>query len=281
MRNEGYTCDVVACVTKLRVGAAALVAFAVGQSCSPASAPPVETSLEIPRLAPDAGQVRGADARFVREPARPGATMHVSVRAASRAPDPSGGEQLSEYESELDATVLEVAAGAPTRMRVAFARNVNLYQGMSTPTPIDGRTYVASAREPYVTDENGGVPASAEVERVLDVFPDLGTRTRLEEALPDGPLAIGDRRDDIARAVLRIIHPRAWTFDDGAATLARIEGGEAIYDVRIAAHSVQSKIETAGELRVRMRPAGLASIALHGTYPPDGTFDYRRVVTAR
>ncbi|HEY8077806.1 MAG TPA: hypothetical protein VIF62_26955 [Labilithrix sp.] len=265
-------------MTKFRVGAAAIL---VGHGCAAPAASPPPPSLEIPRLPRDPGQIQGAGARFVHEPARSGSSFHVSVHAASHVPDPSGGEQESEYESELDGAVLEVEAGAPARVRVRFERNANLYQGILTPTPIDGRTYVASVRDPHVTDDSGGVPTPAEVERVLDVFPDLGTRSKLEESLPDGPIVVGERRDDLARAVLRILHPRAWTFDDGAATLARIDGGEAVFDVRIDAHSAQSTILTVGEVRVRLRPAGLASIVLRGTYPPNGKLEYRRVVTDR
>jgi hypothetical protein len=220
---------------------------------------------------------------FVREAVQVGARSHVSVRARSRALDAQGapgGEQDSVYESELDVEVLAASGGASSRVRVRFARNVQIYQGAQTPTEIDGKTYVVDVRAPFVRDERGAAVPEGETEHVLDVFSELGTRARVDQALPDGSMTIGDACPALAQAVLHVIHPRAWVLDDGGATLSTVEGGEAVFDVRIEGHATSRTmpIRMAGAVRVRLRGASLASILLRGTYP-DGTFEYTRSVT--
>lgn len=268
----------VARVTNFCVGAGV---FCFVFSCSPAAPPPVEPTLDIPRIAStDAGTTAP---HFVREAPRVGARSRITVSASTQSPDPQGA-QHSSYESELHAEVLSVEGFATTEVRVRFARNAYRFRLLETPTAIDGKTYLVGVNPPFVRNESGGVVPSEEAERVLDVFPDLGTRTRIDEALPDDALHAGDRRDDLARAVLRVLHPRAWTADVATATLSRIEASDAVFAVELAAHSANgTKLDVNGDVRVRLRGAQLASIVLEGSYwvgeKPDGTFRYERTVT--
>ena len=215
----------------------------------------------------------------------------VELRATSRSPDSvaSGGEQLSLYESRYRVEVLAVAGFAPSRVKVRFLRNVRTYQERPVPTAIDGKEYIVDARAPHVRDSGDAAAPPLDTERVLDIFADLGTRARIDEVLPDIPLPIGARHDDLAGAILRVIHPRAWTLRAGTATLARVEGEHAGFKISLDAASENGvRMVVAGEARVRLRDAQLSELVLQGRYEregpgpaePPGTFDLRRTVTS-
>jgi hypothetical protein len=280
----------------LRVGQALAGLVIAVNACSPArpagaAAPP---DLVIPRLDGDAGAAAlgGDGARFGHPPTSVGAAWTVETRATSRSPDGpagAGGEQVSLYESTYRVEVLAVAGPAPSRVKLHFLRNVHSYQGRPTPTAIDGKEYVVDARAPHVRDPGGAPAATAESDRVLDIFPDLGTRARVDEVMPDDALPIGARHDDLAVAILRVIHPRAWTLRSGTATLVRVEDDHAVFKITLdAASETRLRLEVAGEARVRLRDARLSELALEGRYErldpgapdPPGTFEVRRTVTS-
>lgn len=272
-------------------GRVAAVGLLLAACARPAAEPPIapgpETSLEIPRL--DAGGAAsgpGSGVRFGRVAPGVGARWSVEVHAESRAPDPQGGEQISGYESSFAVEVLAVSGLAPTRVRLTFATNRHTYQGRATETVIHGKTYVVDAGGPRVTTEGGAAAPEDEATRVLDVFPDLGTRARVDQVLPDDAMTIGDRRDELAAAILRIIHPRAWTLGAGEASLARVDGDDAVFAVKLDASSETGlRMELAGDARVRLRDASLSRLALEGGFEAPGgnagRFTLRRVVTDR
>ena len=272
------------------VGALTLAAVA----CAPAPAPRSTPDLVIPRLDGDAGPppATGAGARFGHPPATVGAAWTVELRAASRSPDPPGGargEQITLYESTYRVEVLAVAGPAPSRVKLGIVRNVHTLQDRPTPTVIDGKEYVVDARPPHVRDAAGAAASPAESERVLDIFPDLGTRARVDQVLPDETLAVGARHDDLAAAILRVIHPRLWTLRAGTATLARLDGEHAVFAIDLTATSDSGlRLQISGEARVRLRDARLEGLVLDGRYErpgaeatdPPGTFELRRTVTS-
>jgi hypothetical protein len=215
----------------------------------------------------------------------------VTVHASSQSEDAQGGIQRSVYESDYRVEILAVDGPAPSRVRLRFLRNVYVYGDRGAATAIDGKEYVVDARAPHVRDaSHGGAAPEAETQRVLDVFPDLGTRTRIDEVLPDEAMRIGDERDELAGAVLRVIHPRAWTLRAGSATLARVSGDSAVFEVSLDAASESGlHLEVSGEARVRLRDAQLVELALDGRYEtkpnagrsdPPGTFSLRRSVSS-
>ena len=269
-------------------------------ACSPAAgpAPIVEPALEIPRLPRlthgDGGSAAPAGGvRFGRVPPAVGARWKVQVAAKSASADPQGGMQLSEYASSYIVEVLGTNGPAPSRVRLSFERNVQRYQGIDKPTAIDGKTYVLDASVSQdgsgrwaVRDASGGQASEEEAERVRDVFPDLGTRTQIDQILPDAAMAIGESRDDLAGAILRVIHPRAWTLNDGSAVLARTEAEDAVFAITIdATGSNGLRMVVKGEARVRLRDARLVQISADGSYdhvkggPDPGTFSLRRTVS--
>lgn len=278
----------------LRVGALAAL---VGQACFDKSAPPaVAPTLPDLVLAPlDAGaDARGNPApdevRFGHPLPVAGDAWTVHVEATSLS-----SEQLSTYESTYRVEILAVDGPVPSRVKLRFERNVHAYQGQETPTSIHGKEYVVDARAPHVREAASASPAPAEeAQRVLDVFPDLGTRARIDEVLPDEAMRIGDHRDELADAVLRVIHPRAWTLRAGSARLVRLERNErAADDHAVLALSLDATSESglhmnvAGEARVRLADARLESLSLDGAYDVTkagaevkGTFALRRRVTS-
>jgi hypothetical protein len=229
----------------------------------------------------------------------PGTAWSVSVEATSRStdsPDAGGNEQYSTYHSDYRIEILTVDGPAPSRVKLRFQRNVHTYQGAETPTVIDGKEYVVDARAPHVRDATTGAAAPEEdTRRVLDVFPDLGTRTRIDEVLPEDAMGIGDRHDELAAAILRVIHPRAWTMRTGSATLLRVDGDHGVFAVSLDASSDSGlRLEVSGEAHVRLADARLSDLLLSGRYElqpkrgknaggpiePPGTFTLRRRVTS-
>lgn len=257
---------------------------AVVCACSPASAPPaVDVGLEIPRL--DGGTAAPAKGiRFGRTPYRVGERWMTSVRAESVLDDDAGASQISAYVSAFRVEVLAVEGPAPTRLRVTFDKNAVESRGSELPTSIDGKTYVVEAHGAAVSYEDGSAALPEEKQRVLDVFPDLGTRTRLDEVLPDDPMEIGDAHDEVANAVLRILHPRAWSSEKGTASLVRVEKDVAVFRASItASNATGMTIDVSGEVNVRLSDARLAGFLLEGTYGggglgQTGRFSVRRVV---
>jgi hypothetical protein len=291
-------------VTILRVGLVGLVGLVVGQAC--ASARPAVLALPSPELVVppldgrgDAGSAQGArkgeGVSFGHPLPVPGTAWTVKVGASSESSDAQGGEQTSTYHSEYRVEILAVDGPAPSRVGLRFLRNAYIYGEREAPTAIQGKEYVVDARAPHVREAGGGAAApESEAQRVLDVFPDLGTRTRIDEVLPDEAMRIGDARDDLAGALLRVIHPRAWSLKHGTATLARVVGEAAVFDVTLDATSESGlHLEVSGEAHVRLRDAQLVELVLDGRYEsvnsggtassstePPGTFSLRRTVTS-
>ena len=254
----------------------------------------------MPRL--EAGVARAPSAggvHFSHPAPVAGTAWSVSVDATSQSvdsPDAGGGEQHSTYHSVYRIEILTVDGPAPSRVKLRFLRNVHTYQGAETPTVIDGKEYVVDARAPHVRDATtGAAAAEEESRRVLDVFPDLGTRTRIDEVLPEDAMGIGDRHDELATAILRVIHPRAWTMRVGSATLTRVDGDHGVFTVSLDASSDAGlRLEVAGEAHVRLADARLSDLTLAGRYErlpakdaknagpiePPGAFTLRRRVTS-
>jgi hypothetical protein len=291
---------VAVAVTTLRVGAAALrvgqafrafVILTLGACSSPPPRPAASGApdLVIPRLDRDAGPATQAEgAHFGHPPATVGAAWTVELSATSRSADGTSAEQVSRYESTYRVEVLAVEGPAPSRVKLRFLRNVHAYQGEPAPTVIDGKEYVVDARAPHVRDSSGTAAPPLETERVLDIFPDLGTRSRVDEVLPDDALPVGARYDDLAAAILRVMHPRAWKLSAGTATLIRLDGAHAVFEIVLDAMSETGvRMEVGGQARVRMRDARLSELVLEGRYERKeptpvwpGSFQLRRTVTS-
>lgn len=257
--------------TILRVCAAVILVGHTYGCTPPTAAPPArDATLDVPPLATGPGSggrnpVGGIV--FGHPPAAVGTAWNVEVWAVSRAPDPGGGTQISTYDSVYRVEVLGVDGPAPARVRLHFDKNVHTYQEQPTPTVIDGKEYIVDAKAPHVRDTADRPAPEEEAQRVLDVFPDLGTRARVDEVMPDDAMNVGDRRDELASAILRVMHPRAWTMNEGSATLVRSENGHAVFTVKIEASSNTGlRLVVAGEARVRLKDARLSELALEGTY---------------
>ena len=275
-----------------------LASLTAVSSCSPAAntreGAPV--TLVVPPLVDvaDGGAVaRPDDVRFGR--VSPGVGTHWSVEvdarseleviASSRGSGGGSELQVSEYLSQFRVDVLAMDAQAPTKLRVEFGKNLQRYQGSDLPSVVAGRAYVVDDHPPYVRADNGAPVTPEEIQRVLDVVPDLGARPGVEQALPGSPMTIGQPRPEIATAILRLVHPRAWTLERGSAVLARADSDEAVFHVTIEATSPSNlRMHVAGDAHVRRRDAWLSAVELDGTFQSaeagaqPGTFRYRRVV---
>lgn len=91
------------------------------------------------------------------------------------------------------------------------------------------------------------------------------------------------RRDEVATAVLRLVHPRAWTATTAEAKLARVEGERATFTLSLEAKSATGvNMKIAGEAQVTVRDAKLRAVHLSGGYTykddPPGRFVYERTL---
>jgi hypothetical protein len=266
--------------------------------------------LEIPRIGDGGGAVASAPPRngvvFGRVPPRVGARWAVTVDAASELtvddPSQAGGPdlQVSEYSSAFTVEILAVNGPVLTKVRIDFERNVQRFQHVDKATPIDGKSYIVEEAAPYVREASpgggggtgAGVVSAEEIRRVLDTAPELGTRSGIEQALPDEAMAIGDARPGLAEAILRVIHPRAWTMNSGSAALASRNGAAAVFAVSLHATSQSGiRMNVRGFATVHVEDATLESLALDGSFdgalagptlrPPvstPGKFTLRRTV---
>ena len=238
-------------------------------------------SLDIPRL--EGGRAHDVHGiRFGRIPPAVGTRWQVTVDAQSDTPDAQ-----SAYLSSYTAETLAVDGAAITRVRVTFERNAERHDGLQWGTVVAGKTYGVDVSAPFVRDEAGDPAPEDEATRVLDVFPDLGTRTTIDQVLPDGPVAVGESRDELAAALLRVIHPRAWKLERGTAKVARFQDESAVFSIHLEATSRNGlRFRVDGEARVRLRDTELLSITAEGHYahapaepsPEGGTFAYRRTI---
>jgi hypothetical protein len=250
---------------------------------------------------------------FGRLPPRVGARWAVTVDASSElwvaGPSQAHGQahgqaqgpdlQVSEYSSAFTLEILEVNGPALTKVRVDFERNVQRFQHVDQPTPLEGKSYIVEEAAPYVRDASSGARAAGsgtvtadEVRRVLDIAPELGTRSGIEQALPDEAMAFGDARPGLAEAILRVVHPRAWTLNSGSAVLVSRNGGAAVFAVSLDATSQSGiRMDVRGSATLHLHDATLESLTLDGTFdgalagptsrPPastPGKFSLRRTV---
>ncbi len=265
---------------------ASMLVLAGCQGSTARPAPP--PTLDIPRLdrSDRAGEAAGAGVRFGRVPPAVGDRWRVEVEAKSAAAE---GGQLYDYTSTFDVEVLAIDGPAPSRVRLSFVDNTyhSRHVDIDLPTAVHGKTYVIDTTSPHVRDASGAPASAEEEEKVLDVFPELGTRTQIDQVLPDKPMAVGDERPELAAAITRIIHPRNYALNEGTATLASIEGDDAIFSVRVDATGRNGlRIDVKGSARVRLRDARLTSFDLAGPYTArdgalGGTITIRRIVRDR
>jgi hypothetical protein len=266
----------------------ALAAFGALVSCAAPPSAQAVTPLEVPKLGGAAAGASGESGiRFGRIPPTVGSRWAVTVegRSVLMVTDAHGTEpQISEYASAYTVEILAVDGPAPSRVRVVFEKNVQRYMHAEKPTAIHGKTYIVDEALPHVQSPSGAPVPEEEAQRVLDVFPELGTRTQIDQVLPDDAMTVGEERHEIAGAIVRVIHPRAWTLGAGRAVLVRADGGDGVFVVTLDATSQNGlRIEVAGEARIRLHDARLVSIQLDGTFVgPDssepGLFTLRRSV---
>jgi hypothetical protein len=257
-------------------------------ACTPSGQRKTKTDdpLVVGRSAGDAAAPEAREGvRFGHPPAKVGTRWHVSLDAESHAEDDGGPDQISHYYSEYAVEVLATAGPAPSRMSVHVARNVNTYDYTTARTPVDGKDYVVDVTRPHVRSASGAEAPPEEAQRVIDWFPDLGTRARIDEILPDEAIRIGDSRDELAAAIMRILHPRAWSTESGHAVLARAVGESAVFDVHLEANSQAGlRLWLDGTATVRLRDAWLVDLDLAGRYTEStgvgGAFKVRRTVTS-
>jgi hypothetical protein len=282
-----------------------LLLLAEGVSCTPRTpAPAAPTVLEIPPIGRAAGAVASPSLTksvvFGRVPPRVGARWGVTVEASSEltVDDPSGAHgpdlQVSEYSSAFTVQILAVNGPASTKVRIDFERNVQRFQHVDTPTPLEGKSYIVEEAPPYVREAlpGAGTVTAEEIRRVLDIAPELGTRSGVEQALPDEAMTVGEPRPGLAEAILRVIHPRAWTMNAGSASLASRNGDAAVFAVSLHATSQSGvRMVVHGFATIRVQDATLESLAFDGTFdgalagpttrPPTsspGKFTLRRTV---
>jgi hypothetical protein len=290
VRDRGYTALMVLGTFGIREALLGLLGLMAG--CSGGAPPVIAPAVEVPVIdaSPADGMVpaRGA-VRFGRIPPAVGARWHVTTEARSTLVDARQSMLGQVYTSSYTVEVLATNGQAPSRVRLSFEKNHYVTNGAETPTALEGNTYLLEMSSPLVRDASGAAVSASEAERILDIFPELGTRTQIDQVLPDGPMAIGDDRRELAAAVLSVIHPRGWVLIAGSATLTNVDDSAAYFTTTIDATAKATGIRMwiKGDVRVRLYDAQLMGVLLSGTYAlsstvdptadPEGTITIRRV----
>jgi hypothetical protein len=281
---------------------APLVAFLAGRSlvaplvalsllaCEPAALPAPHVS--EPVAIPTVSAPPTAERKFGARTFRVGERWSVRTWAEGLADDGGGATQSSRYDALLHVTVLSVVGGgasgaAPARLEVRFEKSLRAYQHEPKPTDLHGKTYVLDASTETVRDASGAEASANESELVRDAYPDVGTSSRIEQALPDGLLTPGMDAPGLAEAVLRSLHPRAWTFNHGRATFKEVDGEEAVFAIALDTTSARGlHLDVSGEARFRVADRQQTRLVLRGSYektePPEvqGQFSIERYFTA-
>lgn len=248
-----------------------------------------EDALDIPTLAAPASSRAPEDAgpsvTIRRRPARAGDRWRVTVKADSREQTSWGFEEHATYDTAYDVEVLAIEGAAPSRLRVHYDHNVRTSRGQETRTPVDGQTYLVEAAQKLRVVDGGELATRPdEAQLVSDMFPDLGAPGSVESSLREGALRVGDRQDGLARAVARLVHPRAVTLESGSATVARLEGDrlELALDM-VLVWQMGSRAALKGKALVRSDGL-LLRVALEGAFEdedaaPRGHMTYVRELT--
>ncbi|MCA9591004.1 MAG: hypothetical protein KC657_37155 [Myxococcales bacterium] len=258
-------------------------------ACEPAALPAPRAS--EPVVIPTVTAPASSEQKFGARVFRVGERWSVRTLAEGLADDGGGATQSSEYEALLHVTVLSVVGGgatgaAPSRLELHFEKSTRAYQHVPKPTDLHGKTYVVDATSEVVRDTSGAEVGEVERELVRDAYPDVGTSSRVEQALPDGTLTPGSDAPGLAEAVLRSLHPRAWTFNRGRATFKEIDGGEAVFEISLDTTSARGlHLDVSGEARFRLADRQQTRLVLRGSYektePPEvqGQFSIERYFT--
>lgn len=254
----------------LRLAFLGLMALAALAACAGAQGEGRrDVSLDIPSIGPTAAPVADAGPAVVlrRRAARVGDRYRVTVRATSREQASWGFEERTTYDTAYDVEVLATEGSLASRLRVHYDHNVRSSRGVDTHTPVGGNTYLVDATQKLRVLDGGDIGASlAEAQLLADMFPDLGAPGSVESALRDGPVHLGERQDGLARAVARLVHPRAVTLESGSAVLSSIEKDRILFTLDVVlAWTSGSRAPLKGT--VALRPDGrLARVVLDGAF---------------
>ncbi len=218
---------------------------------------------------------------FKHRPPEVGDRIRVQTDTLSRMTRADGVAEGERYISDYELAVRGAADSAVTEAFVIFHKNERHawdgqdddYRFAPKPTPLEGKRLRMRA-EPLSVEEETGGPVSAEVSHLaLAAVSDIGMRGAMDAALPDRELAVGERVDALAPALVRALNPRTWHLAAGGATLRALGEEDGTFEASIDVQTESGRtLSLTGSMRISREDRTIQEIRLRGTYKePNGT----------
>ncbi len=260
------------------LSAAALLVLAscggVREAAAVATPAAIDTSPAV-HIAPRITPASTDRSTFKHRPPEVGDRIRVQTDTLSRTTRADGVAEGERYISDYELSVRAAADSAVTEAFVVFHKNDRHawdgqdddYRFAPKPTPLEGKRLRMRA-EPLAVEEEAGGPVSAEVSHLaLAAVSDIGMRGAMEAALPDRELAIGERVDALAPALVRALNPRTWHLTSGGATLRTLGEEDGTFEVSIDVQTESGRtLSLIGTVRIDRRDRTTLEIRLQGAY---------------
>jgi hypothetical protein len=170
---------------------------------------------------------------------------------------------------------LAVVADAVTKVKVTYKQHskVETEAGAekTTTSPVAGKSYIVESKDGVVSvlSERGAAVSADEAKEVRDDFKSLGKPDKMQKAMPDGPIKVGDKVDSLAQGLRDVIahddDGSKTTVENSQITLASVneKSGQKTGVFSIQLDLVMEK----GDLVIRMKMSGDAEIRMEDGLP--------------
>jgi len=266
---------------RLISGVVMLVALSAcgGREPTPATTPAAIETSPIAHVPTPTPTPRADRSTFKHRPPEIGDVVRVHTDSISSYPRADGVLEGERYISDYELQVRKVADSAITEAFVVFHKNERHtwdgqdddYRFAPKPTALEGKRLRLRA-EPLSVEEDSGGPVSAEISQLaLAAVSDIGMRGAMESALPDREIAIGDRVDALAPAVVRALNPRTWHLTTGGATLRALEEQDGTFETSIEVQTDSGHtLSLSGSMTIQRSDRTISQLHLEGSYTDAG-----------
>ena len=246
-----------------------------GREAAPAATPAVIATSTVHVATPVTRPASSERSTFKHRPPEVGDRIRVQTDTLSRTTRADGVAEGERYISDYELAVRGATDSAVTEAFVVFHKNERHawdgqdddYRFAPKPTPLEGKRLRMRA-EPLSVEEETGGPVSAEISHLaLAAVSDIGMRGAMDSAIPDRELAIGERVDALAPALVRALNPRTWHLASGGATLRALTEEDGTFEASLEVQTESGRtLSLAGTVRVGRDDRTILEIRLRGTY---------------
>lgn len=220
-------------------------------------------------------------AKFVEEELK---TMSLTLNVT---PPKAGAKAIKVVKSERESVekaveVLAVSADAVTKVKVTYKAHskIETEGGVDTPktSPVAGKSYVVESKNGAVSvlSDRGAPVPEAEAKEVKGDFKSLGRPDRMQNALPDTPIKVGDKVESLAQALRDRMskddeddESTKVTVEKSTITLARVNDAGPVktgvfsvqLDLLMEKPEMVMRMKMAGEVEARMDSGQVVSMS--------------------